>query len=851
MKFNYRTFLETFQWRLTIFILVLLSYSVNAQINTSIRAKPSQYRRGVELQTDYQSYAQKYSGKNLNEEKRRLFPLESTGVWTELNPKVPRVDYIGIHFFNKDTGWVCGDLGAIIKTTDGGQNWITEETNTTTPILKVNSFDGQIVIAAGFNGIILRSTNGGENWTQITSGITGDLWGLQMINDNLGWACGKSNSLIKTTNAGLTWERIYTTGYSSDYWWIDFLTEGYGFIAANGKVIRTTDGGNTWDIIQAGDNQALYSIDVIDSLHIAAAGYGGTGYYGKNVYSNDGGNTWIIGGQTPTDPINCIKYINADTGYFVMSEIGIWKTTNRGQTWNGGIGNIGEFEIQLFSEQNIGYDAGTGLRVYKADGSLDSWHRQIINDDFYDVYFINEEKGFAISGPASNYQSLYKTTDAGIHWQLVSGVPGGQCIIFTDSFTGFIGTTTSLILKTTNGGESWYQMNGITEVIAKIFFINAQTGWAVGGPKIFKTSDSGENWIEQINRPSANFKSLSFVDSLYGWASLSGWRPYKTTNSGINWLEQTDLNFYNTNDVYFLNEDNGWITDLFDGPFKTIDGGVTWTSVPEIEGARSFYIFPDVSHWLVTGVIVSSNIIYKKYMTYDTGNSWIDISNDVPVGFNGFQTPTNMIGYAVGGSGLILRYDDTTYTPVEFNSFSANVKRQTVLLKWTTASEINNRLFEIQRKKVEAQDQSEWKRIGFKNGNGTSTIPHRYFYTDKNVAPGEYKYRLKQLDFDGTIAYSKEVGVDVNPPTKFTLKQNYPNPFNPTTNIEYRIPNKEFVSIKVYNTLGEEVETLVNEEKQAGTYEVKFDGDNLPSGVYIYRLSAGYYSAAKKFIFLK
>ena len=817
---------------------------------------PVQYRRGVELPTGYQSYEQKYQGKDLQEEKRRLYPLNKvtsgTGIWTELNPKVPRVDYLGIHFVNVDTGWACGDLGTVIKTTDGGANWMTEETNTTTPILKVNSFDGQIVIAAGFSGLILRSSDGGESWMQITSGVTGDLWGLQMINDTLGWACGKSNSLIKTTDAGLTWTRIYTPGYTSDYWWIDFLNENYGFIAANGKVIRTMDGGNNWEIIQAGDNQALYSVDVIDSLHIAAAGYGGTGYFGKNIYSSDGGNTWIIGGQTPTDPINCIKYINADTGYFVMSEIGIWKTTNRGQTWNGGIGNIGEFEIQLFSEQNIGYNAGTGLRIYKSDGNLDSWHRQIINDDFYDVYFVNEEKGFVISGSASNYQSLYKTNDAGIHWQSVSGVPGGQCITFTDSLTGFVGTTTNLILKTTDGGDSWYSTNGITNIIAKIFFINSQIGWAVGGPRIFKTTDAGENWIEQLYRSSANFHSLSFVDTLYGWTALSSWRPYKTTDGGLNWIEQTNLDFYNTNDVYFVNVDTGWITDLFDGPHKTIDGGITWISTPEIEGARSFYIFPDASHWLVTGVVVSSYIIYKKYMTYDSGNSWIDISSDVPVGFNGFQTPTNLIGYSVGGGGLILRYDDTTYIPVELKSFIAIVSGQTILLKWITATEINNRVFEIQRKKAEAQDQLEWEKIGLEYGNGTSTIPHQYFYTDKNVAPGKYKYRLKQIDFDGTLEYSKEVGVDVNSPTKFTLEQNFPNPFNLETNINFTIPEGTNVSMKLYDITGREVRVLVNEKKQPGFYTITLKGGDLSSGVYFYRLvtSSGF-TAVKKLILLK
>lgn len=135
-------------------ILIFVSAVLTAQTNNENpdTTKPTQYRRGIPLQNNYQTYEEKYTGKDLEEIKRSLFPLRSTGVWTESNPKVPRVDYIGIHFVNKDTGWACGDLGTLIKTI---------------PILKVKSFNGQIVIASGYDGLILRSTNGGETFIQL------------------------------------------------------------------------------------------------------------------------------------------------------------------------------------------------------------------------------------------------------------------------------------------------------------------------------------------------------------------------------------------------------------------------------------------------------------------------------------------------------------------------------------------------------------------------------------------------------------------------------------------------------------------------------------------------------------
>jgi hypothetical protein len=88
-------------------------------------------------------------------------------------------------------------------------------------------------------------------------------------------------------------------------------------------------------------------------------------------------------------------------------------------------------------------------------------------------------------------------------------------------------------------------------------------------------------------------------------------------------------------------------------------------------------------------------------------------------------------------------------------------------------------------------------------------------------------------------------------PELFSLEQNYPNPFNPSTKINYTLPQKEFVSLKVYDLLGNELKTLVNEEKSAGSYELDFDAINLPSGIYFYRLQAGSFVETKKMIFLK
>jgi len=152
------------------------------------RALDSLYSDTSPLKPDYRNH------KNIPEYDPSLMPLNygfpngrtSTGVWTELNPKVPRVNYLGIDFIDSLTGWAVGANGAIIKTTDGGKNWETKHSGVTSILTHVNSYNGNVVIAVGFGGKILRSSDAGETWNSITSTAVADLWRVQMLNDTLG-----------------------------------------------------------------------------------------------------------------------------------------------------------------------------------------------------------------------------------------------------------------------------------------------------------------------------------------------------------------------------------------------------------------------------------------------------------------------------------------------------------------------------------------------------------------------------------------------------------------------------------------------------------------------------------------
>ena len=179
--------------------------------------------------------------------------------------------------------------------------------------------------------------------------------------------------------------------------------------------------------------------------------------------------------------------------------------------------------------------------------------------------------------------------------------------------------------------------------------------------------------------------------------------------------------------------------------------------------------------------------------------------------------------------------------PVELTSLTASANGSIVVLKWTTATELNNRGFEIERSLTPTPSRREgaieWVKVGFVQGIGTSTHKKDYSYVDAVTEYGKYAYRLKQIDFDGTFSYSEEVYVEAGlKPESFTLEQNYPNPFNPTTFIKFNLPQASKINLSVYNSLGELVNVIAYGEYEAGVYERVFNASSLASGIYIYVL---------------
>ncbi|MCF8267673.1 MAG: T9SS type A sorting domain-containing protein [Ignavibacteriales bacterium] len=192
--------------------------------------------------------------------------------------------------------------------------------------------------------------------------------------------------------------------------------------------------------------------------------------------------------------------------------------------------------------------------------------------------------------------------------------------------------------------------------------------------------------------------------------------------------------------------------------------------------------------------------------------------------------------------------------PVELISFSAKVFENKVRLTWQTATEQNNYGFEIERALSPNDGDLDWEKIGFVPGHGNSNSPKLYFFNDDSlIAEPVRNYRLKQIDTDGKFEYSSVVSIDMdNILTKvFELSQNYPNPFNPSTNISYEIPKEGLVKLKVYDILGNEITTLINEVQKPGVYNAKWYASGLSSGIYFYRLTSGSFTETKKMMLVR
>ncbi|HMN17434.1 MAG: T9SS type A sorting domain-containing protein [Ignavibacteriota bacterium] len=394
-----------------------------------------------------------------------------------------------------------------------------------------------------------------------------------------------------------------------------------------------------------------------------------------------------------------------------------------------------------------------------------------------------------------------------------------------------------------SGGDPQNNAQNITSLLGKILRID------VDNPQ------APLNYGIPPDNPFVDSTNVNIRKEIYAWGMRNPWRISFDPVTDSLWCGDVGQGDWEEIDIIKKGKNYGW---------RCYEGNHTYNT----SGCNGTYEFPvwEYSHSLgysITGGFVYRGInvpelvgkyIYGDYVSrrvwsleYDGINPPTNTQITTSSGsITSFGVDENNELYLVSFNGKIYSFIPTI-VPVELISFSAVVVDGKVKLDWFTATEINNSGFSIER----ATDTSEFQELIFIGGHGTTNNKNEYTYLDESVKSGIYHYRLKQINFDGSYEYLKTVSVDLGMPDGFMLGQNYPNPFNPTTTIEFQIPISEFVSLKVYDSLGREIRVLINEEKKAGFYKVDFDASDLTSGIYFYKLSTDNFSAARKMTILK
>ena len=445
-----------------------------------------------------------------------------------------------------------------------------------------------------------------------------------------------------------------------------------------------------------------------------------------------------------------------------------------------------------------------GTIIYTSDGG-DTWNNGTSNTTLQlnTVSFTGLDTAYAFGGDGI----VLETTDGGSTWSEISSGERSyfESICFTDQNTGYVSgggrDGNAQILKTTNGGDSWevnFEDNP-SFTFNSICFIDKDTGYTAGG-KIFKTTNAGSNWNEINTGVTQEFRKILFTDAYTGYAA-GGDMVLRTTDFGNTWSPLNTNSITNIYSVSFPSKDVGYVCG--DGIIKTTDAGDSWTTL-SLQTSYTIYsvFFTDnnkgfgVGNW---GTVVK---------TTDGGNTWDEqIFNSLDVYYsvyffdsnNGFITGLNYFG----SSAPIYKTTDGGDT-------------------WTSL-----------------------------DNSPTSNSLKSVFFMDANTGYlAGYSGTILKTTNGGGVTSIKTEQKNVLP-SNFELFQNYPNPFNPSTTIRYSIPKQSNVTIKIYNILGKEIETLVNKDKPAGTYQVQFNASSLTSGVYFYRITTGTFTQVNKMILLK
>lgn len=694
-----------------------------------------------------------------------------------------------------------------------------------------------------------------SNWYLVNPTPTVNILGDVIQLDDGSWiAIGGYKTVLKSNDFGVTWNKINVNipssisffpyvGFSS----VDFINETGFLIESRGHVLlKSTDSGNSWSAIPNFD-LSTYGNDLDflneDTGFVFCHKTSPTRGYVYKTY--DGGITWQQKLFFNGERVSRGAIFSDSTGY-AQGENRLFKTTDMGESW---------FPIFYDSSRqmaNLNFENSTTGYLVFFDGTILKTENGAQNfTTFYqfpdltqDVYF-NGNIGHVLA----NGTRAYSTTDGGSSWYTYNFPTHGALLLslnFVDPDTGFVCGNFGEIYKTSNSGITWERVkNTFTyDSFYDLEFVNNNEGFLASIAGIYQTTDGGSNWQKLQNLPNYVFLGIDFPSPQYGYAASTNGAVYKTNNSGNSWIQILNTNVY-FHKVHFYDESFGIVSGENGKVFKTIDGGEFWEEISIPFNITIFNCFVlNKNRFIVIG---DSGYICH---TNDGGMSWNYLQTQPDDNFKGIDFCNDLNGLIVGSSWS--PYESLIYLTTDGG------------ITW----EKKNTTVQFGFEAVDFFSLSEAIAIGKEGAMSyTNDGGNNWEIVDSEI--GQTFYSLRVLDNHqavavgvlGMIAKNDNIVSVYQPempiiPKSVVLYQNYPNPFNPITTIRFQLPKPEHIKLHIFDILGRKVQTLIDERKEIGLYEVKWNGtdDNglqVSSGIYIYQLRVGNVIRNQKMLLLK
>lgn len=677
------------------------------------------------------------------------------------------------------------------------------------PIQKIFTMPSGKLFCIGDCGTIMKSTNQGTSWSfkNKVCGLNDNLISYYYLDENIIFIGTERGKIIKTTDGGQNWNILCELGQNyNPFIPIDFPNAQIGYTVHDNNVLKSTNAGINWFQVFTPPN---YS-NIVDVEFITnEIGFASGGNYfsgGDAVFrTTNGGLNWVSVLSIGYSYAEGLKFVNSATG-FAMSEQHLYKTTNQGINW-GAYGTNLQYNLNtvFFFNAQTAYATFMGYEFRITTNGGYNWvskpmlHYQVLGINFFDVN----------TGYLHGWNNrIHRTTDAGDNWVILTEKNGSGTgndriydYYFFNNTTGYVVGWHDMIKKTTDQGETW-QTIPCTQLGHNygIDFINTTTGFIVGGNsgigKLLKSTDGGNSWILFKSFANGYFTCIRFFNENIGLIGCQNDEIYRTSDGGNNWTRVDSSLYFGVSSIYTLNSTTGFAVGRINSNTgiirKTTDTGLTWSTILTTSSISNIKFINNT-----TGFCVGKG----ASKTTDGGQTWIRILHNDYI--KGIDFVNNSTGYISGNGGLI-------YKTTNGGSIWHGTDVPTKGTFWAT----------------------------------------KFFSPDTGLVFGEYGTILKTYDGGGNII-SNISNQQNNFSTDYKLYQNFPNPFNPTTTIRYDIKEKSSVELKVFDLLGRQITTLVNENQTPGMYEVVFDASSLPSSVYFYLLQAGDFVDSKKMILLK